>query len=157
MGKEIMDRRTADNVYLHRDFHISFKMALDYCHELYADKGVEEYLRTFSASFFKPLKDDIKSKGLEPLQKYFKGIYAVEEAEVETELKDNVLTVKISSCPAVVYLVENGHSIPPYYDGTTMVVYEEICRGTGIRVTFDHYNRSTGSCIMRFIKEGNEL
>lgn len=154
MSKEIMDRRAADNAYLHRDFHISMKMALDYCHQRYGDEGVLEYLRTFSSRYFKPLSDEIRSRGLAPLVAYFKEIYAAEEAEVETILKGNVLTVRIPRCPAVTHLVSKGHDIPPYYDGTTLVVYEEICRDTGVRFVLDEYDRRTGRCAMRFIKGG---
>ena len=43
----VMDRRAADNKYLHRDFHISNDLGAAYIAEKYGPEGVDEYLRTF--------------------------------------------------------------------------------------------------------------
>ncbi len=157
MGKEVMVRTAADNAYLHRDFHISLKMALDYCHEQYGDEGVERFLRDFAARYFKPLREAVRERGLAPLEEYFREIYAAEEAEVETELKNGTLTVRVPRCPAVAHLKKKGHDIPPYYDGTTTFVYEEICRDTGVEFVLDEYERQTGRCVLRFIRGGAAL
>lgn len=152
--KEIMDRRAADNKYLHRDFHVSMKMALDYCHARYGGEGVRQYLRQFSAAYFRPLAERMRAEGLEPLRTYFERIYEAEEARVETELTDRTLTVRVPRCPAVACLRGAGQEIPPYYEYTATVVYEELCRGTGIRFLLDEYDPETGRCAMRFVREG---
>ena len=154
MAKESMTRRAADNAYLHRDFHISLKMALDYCHLYYGGEGVEQFLRQFAARYFKPLREAVRAQGLAPLEEYFREIYAAEEAEVETRLENDTLTVRVPRCPAAAHLAGKGHEIPPYYDGTTTFVYEEICRGTGVTFVLDEYDRPTGRCVLRFIRGG---
>ena len=152
--KEIMDRKASDNKYLHRDFHVSMKMALDYCYTLYGDDDVKQYLRQFSAAYFKPLAEQIRSEGLVPLKTYFEQIYAAEESQVETTLNGSVLTVSVPYCPAVAYLRKSGHEIPSYYDYTTTIVYDELCQRAGLSSALDEYERETGRCVMRFIKEG---
>ena len=155
MGKkETMVRKASENKYLHRDFHISMKMALDYCHALYGDDDVKQYLRQFSQAYFKPLAEQIHCEGLPALKEYFEQIYAAEEAGVKAGLQGSLLTISIPCCPAIAYLKKSGHEIPPYYDYTTTIVYDELCRMAGIGFYLDEYDHETGKCSMRFIKEG---
>ncbi len=156
MPVQIMERRASDNKYLHRDFHVAMKLALDYCHSLYGDEGVRQYLRQFASAYFQPLRAQMKDRGLVPLRDYFTQIYAAEEAEVDIVLEDAELTVRVPRCPAVTYLRKMDHDIPAYYDYTTTVVYEELCRDTGVTFVLDEYDRETGRCAMRFTrKAGN--
>ena len=155
MGKkEIMVRKASDNKYLHRDFHISMKMALDYCYALYGNEDVKQYLRQFSQAYFKPLAEQIRAEGLPALKEYFEQIYAAEESQVEAVLKGPVLSVSAPYCPAIAYLKKSGHEIPSYYDYTTTIVYDELCQMAGIGFYLDEYDHETGKCSMRFIKEG---
>ena len=41
MAKRVMDRRAADNKYLHRDFHVSGDLGIQYVGERYGDNGVK--------------------------------------------------------------------------------------------------------------------
>jgi hypothetical protein len=152
MAKKIMDRRASDNKYLHRDFHISMKMALDYCYKKYGEEGLQEYLHTFASRCFSPLNERVKQSGLMPLKQYIEDIYGIEEAQVHTEIDGVTLKVSVPKSPAIAYIKEKGENIPDFYIYTTTIIYEEICRETGVNFYLDEYDNNTGQCEMRFVK-----
>jgi hypothetical protein len=47
MPKEVMRRKASDNDYLHRDFHLTLNMGIEYLREKFGDEAVGEYLEQF--------------------------------------------------------------------------------------------------------------
>ena len=48
MAKEIMRRTASDNEYLHKDFHASMNIGLEFLRKNYGKEGVIDYLKTFT-------------------------------------------------------------------------------------------------------------
>jgi hypothetical protein len=95
---ERMERRAADNKYLHKDFHGIMNLGISYLQEEFGNDSVIEYLVRYTKVFHKPLIDKIKKEGLGALEEYFKNIFEIEEAtdDVSFEKNDGELTVKIA-------------------------------------------------------------
>ena len=72
MPREVMDRRAADNVYLHRDFHGALSNALIYLEERFGPEAVREYLRGFALRFYAPLRAEIAERGLPAIADYLR-------------------------------------------------------------------------------------
>lgn len=147
MPLEIMERRAADNRYLHRDFHNHMNLGIGYLYEKYGMACVEEYLVKLANNFYAPVIARIKEGGLEAAKTAFLSPYEAEgeEAVVSfTERKGEVI-INISECPAVRHF--NGQGITPsvVYPLSTTVVWTEICRQAGLGFQTLNYDAKTGA------------
>lgn len=146
MSKLVMERKTSDNKYLHRDFHISSDNGIGYVGEKYGDSGVEEFLRKFAKSYFQMLVKKYSEQGLVAIKEYIENIYVTEEAEdaVEIYLDEKVLSVKVKYCPAVKYMKSQGHTPSKWYKMSTSVVYDQLAKDCGIKFEMGEYNKENG-------------
>ena len=146
MTKLVMERKSSDNKYLHRDFHISTDNGIGYVGEKYGDIGVEELLREFSSKYFQKLVNQYSEQGLVALKEYIENIYATEESEdaVEIEFSEKTLSVKVKYCPAVRYMKSQGHTPSKWYKMTTSVVYDQLAKDCGIHFEMGAYNEENG-------------
>lgn len=55
-----MDRRASDNKYLHRDFHVSCDIGLNYIAEKYGKEAVKEYIYQFVDNYHSILSEKLK-------------------------------------------------------------------------------------------------
>ncbi len=152
---EKMERRAADNKYLHKDFHGIMNLGISYLQEQYGDDSVIEYLQQYTKVFHKPLIDRIKGKGLSALEEYFKNIFEIEEVpgDVSFEKKDGELTVKIAKSPDVVHIVKSGLKPAPMLIETTRTIGQTLADETGYSYKLNNYDEQTGASIQRFYKE----
>ena len=99
----VMDIKTEDNKYLHRDFHFHGDLALRYLGEHFGENGVRAFLSDYVKHFYAPQIEDAKKRGLIALREWIEGIYRVEEAleVLSFEETEHSLTVPISESPAV--------------------------------------------------------
>jgi hypothetical protein len=152
MGVLKMERRAEDNVYLHKDFHKALNQALIYLEKNFGEQAVRDYLRTFARDFYSPLRLAIQEQGLDPLQKHFESIYAIEGGDVSIEPSDDgqQLDIKVRRCPALAHIQASGDVVSPLFHLTHEVVNEAICDGTPYQARLIDYDASTGACIQRF-------
>lgn len=152
---ERMERRAADNKYLHRDFHGIMNLGISYLQEEYGDGSVIEYLQQYTKVFHKPLIDKIKQQGLSALEEYFKNIFEIEEVpgDVSFDKKDGELTVKIAKSPDVVHIVKSGLTPAPMLVETTRTVGQTLADETGYGYELTGYDEQTGASVQRFFKE----
>lgn len=152
MAKEIMDRKASDNEYLHRDFHISMNVGLEFLRENYGPDGVIDYLKTFSRRYYAPLTQGLKEQGLIVLKDYFQKIYEVEKAPCEIEYSDDLMVVQIEECPALKHFKKMNVTPSPMYIHTTTTVYETVCEGTPFAFECVEYDRQTGKSVLKFYR-----
>lgn len=152
---KVMDIRAGDNKYLHRDFHVSGDIGIAYVGEHYGDAAVDEYLRTFARSYYKPLAEKVIAEGLSALEARIREIYAVEEAPdaIDTELYADRLAVTVRYCPAVRFMRASGHSPSRWYVETTRTVYDELAVMAGLRFAFENYDTETGAAQYTFWRD----
>ena len=147
-----MRRTAADNKYLHRDFHVSADLGVEYVGLHYGDNGVRDYLRRYALSYLKPLSEQIRAEGLSALVNYLETLYKAEEASdaLHTSLNGNELSVSISYCPGVRYMKSVGHTPCKWHVQTISTVFETVADAAGIGFELLHYNEADGACQYRF-------
>ena len=155
MEKLHIEKKAADNKYLHRDFHVSADIGITYVGENYGDDAVKDYLTQYAKSFYKLLAKDVKEKGLVALKENFENVYRKEEwtEHVHYELTDKMLKVKVDKCPAVIYMKSTGHTPSKWYKETTYTVYAVLAEMCNLKFTVNYYNEEDGSTEFTFIKE----
>lgn len=153
MEKLHIERKAADNKYLHRDFHISADIGITYVGENYGDDAVKDYLTQYAKSFYKPLAEDVKKNGLKSLEENFENVYKKEEwtEYLHTTLTENELTVKIDKCPAVTFMKSTGHTPSKWYKETTYTVYSVLAEMCKLSFSVKYYNEEDGSTEFKFV------
>lgn len=154
MAREIMRRSASDNKYLHRDFHASLNLGLEYLRRRFGDESVREYLRQFALAFYAPLKQALREKGLDAVKEHYLQIFAVEEALDCLELASSAgeLTVFVKRCPAVAHIRAGGAEVSPLFDETTNTVMKAVCEDTPYSFELVSYDAQTGASTQRFFK-----
>jgi hypothetical protein len=152
MAKEVMRRKASDNQYLHKDFHGSLSVGIEYLRKNYGDDAVREYLREFAGEFYAPLKADLKAKGLVALKEYFEKMYKTEGGEIETSFSKDEFILKVHACPAVMHMRKNNYPVSPLFYETSKTVNETICEGTDFAAELVEYDEATGRSIQRFYR-----
>lgn len=125
---DIVDMKTEDNKYLHRDFHLLGDNALRYCGETFGDQAVQDFLADFVKYFYAPKIRQFRENGLPALCAWIEKIYEVEEASdvLHTQLTDNALTVTIDKSPVIEYMHSLNQVPSKYYIEETRTLYRVI-------------------------------
>ncbi|MBE6651564.1 MAG: hypothetical protein E7613_09690 [Ruminococcaceae bacterium] len=143
----IVDMRSEDNKYLHRDFHLLGDNALKYCAETLGEEKLVDFLQGFTKNYYAPLIKEIQDGGLSVLEKWFAKKYETEEASevLHTELSDNSLTVTIDKCPAIAFMHTLGKEPSNYYIEETRTVYKTIANECGYSFKLEYYDELGGT------------
>jgi len=148
----IMDRRTSDNEYFHKDFHSSLNMGVDYLGEKYGKDVLEEFLVQYTKHVYKEQLEKIKEDGLSAIEKVIKEMYLCEKAShvLCTELYDDKLEIRIESCPAVEYLQKTGRRISNWYKYTTETIMKVFALECEAEFVMIEYDNKTGKSNYKF-------
>ncbi len=148
MAKEVMERKASDNKYLHKDFHVSLDIGIDYIGKQFGPEAIDAYLTQYAKAFYQPMT-------LKELQRYFERIYQAEEAQdvLKTVCTDTFLTVEIRECPAIRFMKQSGHEPSEWYEKTTSVLYRVLAEICGLRFELEQYDRQTGQARFTFRRD----
>jgi len=152
MPTQVMRKKPTDNVYHHPDFHGGLSYGLEYLQDHYGPESVREYLRDFASSFFAPLREDVKRRGLEALRDHFTKLYKDEGGDAKITLNGNELIIDIAACPAVMHLRKRGHTVARMWSETSRTVNETLVEGTPFAAELVTYEEATGRSIQRFYR-----
>lgn len=154
MEKLHIDRKAADNKYLHKDFHVTADIGISYVGENYGDDAVKEYLTQYALSFYKLLAEEFKLKGLKALEEDFKNVFIKEEwiENLHTELTKDALKIKVDKCPAVTHMKSTGHTPSKWYKETTYTTYKTLADMCNLDFTVYYYDEEDGSTEFSFIR-----
>lgn len=149
-GITVIDMKSEDNKYLHRDFHISADNALKYCGDKFGGDAVVAFLRDYVRFFYAPVIEKIKKDGLKSLKEWIEKTYETEEASelLHTEVSENKLAVTIDKCPVIEYMHSLGQEPSEYFIEETRTLYDEIAKECGYSFKLEYYNEDGGA---RFI------
>jgi len=148
--KQVMRRKAADNVYLHKDFHAALSRGIAYLDEHYGEQAVRDYLRAFALSFYEPLRQTLRERGLGALREHIETLYRAEGGEVACVLSGDELVVRVEACPAVQHMRAHGQPVARLFHETTRTVNEAICEGTPFTAELLAYDTETGRSVQRF-------
>lgn len=154
-SKVVVDMKSEDNKYLHRDFHLSGNNALRYCGENFGDGAVINFLTDFTKCYYAPVIEKIKKEGLSAIQAWIEQTYEIEEASecLHTELSGDKLTVTIDKCPVIAYMRSLNQEPSKYYIEQTRTVYGTAAAECGYDFTLLYYTED-GSAQFTFSKRG---
>lgn len=155
MAKEVMRRRAADNVYLHKDFHGALSNGIAYLEERYGEGAVRDYLRQFALTYYAPLREELRRRGLVALEEHFARIYATEGSPIRTRLTAEELVLEIDSCPAVTHMRKHGMPVARLFSETSRTVNEALCEGTAYAAELVSYRDSDGRSVQRFYRRAS--
>lgn len=140
--KVVIDMKTEDNKYLHRDFHLLGDLALKYCGEQYGTEGVIDFVSEFAKNYYSPKIEEFKKGGLKAVKDWFEKIYEIEESSdvLDCKLQGGTLTVTISKCPVIEYMRSLGQKPSEYYIEQTRTLYDVIAGESGLEFNLEYYN-----------------
>ena len=146
-GVSLIDMKSEDNKYLHRDFHTSMDNALQYCADRFGVDALEGFLREYVRGFYAPVIKEIRENGLEALKAWIEETYRKEEASslMSAEISPNKLVVTVERCPAIAYMRSLGHAPGACFIEETRTVYDEIAKQCGYRFHLEYYNQDGGT------------
>ena len=142
--KTVIDMKSDDNKYLHRDFHLLGDLALKYCGETYGDEAVIEFLTDYTKNYYSPQIEKIRDRSLIELKEWIEKIYEIEEASdlLHTEISETKLTVKIDKSPVIEYMHSLNQKPSKYYIEETRTLYKVIAEETGLDFNLDYYDEN---------------
>lgn len=152
MSIERMERKAADNEYLHQDFHGCLSVGLEYLRENFGEDAVRNYLKVFTQRYYAPMIEEIKQKGLIVLKEYFEEMYQAEGGKVKIDFTPDELVLHIEACPAVIHMRENSYPVSSMWSETSKTVNETLCEGTPFAAELVEYDEETGKSVQRFYR-----
>jgi len=154
--KIIMNRKAADNKYLHRDFHITLNILLEYIESQYGREAVIQYLSQFTKAYHQPLHEQLMAGNMTALQDYLTQIYQKEEWPVRIRAGEDFIELQQDACPGISHIKAAGKQPSACYMETYLTVYETLCEGTPFQYRLQHFDRETGACTQLFTKREEE-
>jgi hypothetical protein len=152
MTKEIIRRDSADNVYLHKDFHGALSTGITYLEQRYGAEAVRDYLRQFARGFYAGVTQAINERGLIALREHLERSYALEGGQISITCSDDELLLKVEACPAVTHMREHGYAVAPLFYETSRTVYAAICEDTPFALEWLRYDEESGQSAVRFFR-----
>ena len=146
----VMKREASDNKYLHKDFHLSMNMLLDYIYRNHGRGELIKYLAQFAKAYYKPLNQKLAGGELEALVTYFTDLYEKEEWPVKIDYGENYLEIEQESCPAISHIRSKGGKPCPHYFETYSTVYNILCVNTPFEYELAYFQKETGACKQSF-------
>ena len=148
---KIVDLKTEDNKYLHRDFHLLGDVALKYCGDKFGDNAVIEFLNDYVRHYYAPKIELFRKNGLKAVKEWLEELYETEEALdlLTTDLSSGELTVIILKSPVIEYMLSLGQSPSKYYIEETRTLYSVIADACGFDFELEYYNED-GAAKFRF-------
>jgi hypothetical protein len=147
-----MRREAGDNQYLHPDFHGALSAGIEYLHQRYGEQAVREYLWQFARTFYTPLSDDLRRRGLVALEEHFRRIYDLEGGAVRFTRSLDELRIEVDACPAVTHMRGRGYPVARLFRETTDTVNRALCHQTAFAAELLDYDEETGRSIQVFYR-----
>ncbi|MBA7569380.1 hypothetical protein ES708_11119 [subsurface metagenome] len=152
-SKKIMDRKASDNKYLHKDFHISQNILMDYIYRNFGANALISYLEQYATAYYKPLKQKLQSGDFNALLNYITDIYKTEEWPITITSGENYMEIEQDACPGISHITASGGKPCPNYRETYHTIYKTLCQDTPFEYTLKFFNDDTGACKQLFIRK----
>lgn len=153
---KIMSRKSTDNKYLHRDFHQTMNLLLDYIYKNFGKENLILYLKQFTKAYHLPLHESLKEGNIKVLRNYFIDLYEKEEWPVKINIIEDKLEIVQDECPGMNHIKSLGKTPTLHYIETYQTIYETLCDGTPFEYLLVYFDKETGSCKQIFSKKKGE-
>ena len=151
----VVDMKSEDNKYLHRDFHLLGDNALKYCAENFGYREVVNFLGAFTKNYYAPIIEKIKKEGFSAIREWILKTYKKEEASdlIHAEVFDRGIIFTVDRCPAIAYMRSLGKEPSDCYIEESRTVYNTVADECGYEFRMDYYN-SDGGTRFSFTEKG---
>lgn len=150
---EIIDMKTEDNKYLHRDFHLLGDNALKYCKDKYGYEALIDFLNNYVEYYYAPQIEKVRKGGLSALKAWIEKVYEIEESSdfLHCDLDGKSLTVTVFKSPVIEYMHSLGQEPTECYIEETRTLYKAVADECGFKFNLEYYKedgatRFTFSC-----------
>ena len=141
-------------IAVHKDFHNIMSFSMQYLLDEHGPEAVEEFLRINARNIFKPLIAAAKVGGLPAIEKHFRYLFLIEDADFDLYWdKNDVLVLEVHKCPAIHHLKARGFMVAEGFCESTRITNEEICAAAGLTCSVE-YDQDKGCCVQKFWEEG---
>lgn len=147
-----IDRKAADNPYLHKDFHGALSTGIEYVRRNYGEQAVRDYLRQFAKAWYAPLSQALRETGLTAMREHVDRIFKLEGGQVRFQESPDELVVEVLVNPAVSHMRANGYAISPMFSETVATVGKTICENTPFDADLVRYDEESGRYTQRFFR-----
>ena len=134
---------------VHKDFHGALSYGLQFLDEHFGEEGVRAFLSGLAESVYKPLVEDVRSRGVAALRDHWQQVFALEGGEIELREEDGTLQLRVLRCPAIAHMKQRGYCVATRFCEHTRVVNEAVCRAAGFECEVE-YDQPAGRCLQRF-------
>lgn len=134
---------------VHKDFHGALSYGLQFLDDHCGEDARNAFLSSLADSVYRPLVEDIRSRGLAALRDHWREVFAIEEGEIELRDQGETLELHVLRCPAIAHMTAHDYTIAAKFCEHTRVVNEAVCRAAGFQSEVE-YEQAAGRCIQRF-------
>lgn len=149
-NKKVMVRKASDNEYLHKDFHLSMNLLMDYIYHRFGKEQLVRYLQQYAEAYYKPLREELKKGNMDALLAYMKGKYEKEKWEVTFFADTGGIKMVQTACPAITHIKKTGGEPCAHYKESYHTIYTTLCEGTPFEYTLEQFDEETGACTQLF-------
>lgn len=147
---KIMSRKASDNKYLHKDFHQSMNLLMEYIYRNFGKESLIKYLKQFTEEYHKPLHEQLKAGNIQALVSYFNDIYKKEEWPVVIRQGEDYVEIEQDACPGISHIKSLGKVPCSLYVETYRTIYSTLCSDTPFGYQLNYFDNKTGACKQLF-------
>ena len=122
--------RYQENNELHRDFHSSTNMTLDYIAEKYGVEALKMILRRTGRKVYKSIHDKLARGDASELVEHLNWFFMREQVKYQLTVEDDKIVFEVFDCPAHRHLQKLGQQISQYSCLQTSEVNAGMCEDT---------------------------
>lgn len=145
-----MSRKASDNKYLHKDFHLSMNLLMEYIYKNFGKDKLIDYLKQYTIAYHKPMYEQIQSGNIEALSSYFRDLYEKEEWPIKITQEEDRIVIEQHACPGISHIKSKGGKPIPLYVETYKTVYTTLCENTPFEYELVFFDDETGACLQLF-------
>jgi hypothetical protein len=137
------------------DFYFAINATFRFILVRFGLEGLQRYWSDLGSSYFAPVSECWKSKGLVGVEEYWLAFFKAEpDSEVDIQRTDAAVTVDVRTCPAIHHLSKHNREIVPCFCQHCYFINEAIGASAGIIVRVEGGN---GSCTQTFKQSSPEM
>lgn len=127
--------RYAEQGELHKDFYRTLNGTIAYLRRRYGVEFLDETLRRMGRDVYAAIRAELMKGNPEHLVEHWLHFFGREAGDVRLVRAGQSITLKVSRCPAVHYLLDRNVDVDPCFCRQTEVVNRALCEGTPFDIT----------------------
>ena len=136
---------------LHKDFHASCSLGMDFLVEKHGEKALAEVLYKMGTQVYASIHNKLKNDDPSELLEHLAYFYNREEAEFTLKVTESEIVLTVSSCPAVAHVRQLGLPLSRHFCPATAMLNAALCHDT----PWESETRleQEGQCVQRFYRK----